>query len=228
VDNNWNISPVLQTLFKSQHFYDMANRGAYIKSPFDLVLGSIRTFNINTTVSNPTNHSAQYQIWNNFNMNMCAPMEQNMWSIPGVSGWKAFHQEPNFHEYWINSATTQKRFSFLTSIFDGYDQIYNGLTTRIEVDVIAWVKQIPNTTIRHPDHLVNQCVKYLLPIELSLTVKNTLKTSNLLTGQTQNSYWTSAWDNYINDSNSTNTNIVKTRLKNLLLTITQLAEYQLM
>jgi len=229
VDNNWNILPVLQTLFKSQHFYDMANRGAYIKTPFDLVLGSVRTFNINTTVSDPGNYSAQYQIWNDFNMNMCAPMEQNMWSIPGVSGWKAFYQESNFHEYWINSATTQKRFSFLTSIFNGYNKTYNEITTRIEVDVIAWVKQFPNETCANPDLLVDQCVKWLLPIDLSTAVKNTLKTSNLLTGQTQNSYWTSAWNNYIgNPTNTTYTNTVKTRLKNLLLTITQLAEYQLM
>jgi hypothetical protein len=117
----------------------------------------------------------------------------------------------------------------LTSIFNGYNKTYNGLTTRIEVDVIAWVKQFSNETCVDPDLLVDQCIKYLLPIDLSTSFKNTLKIQNLLSNQTDNIYWTSAWNNYIgNPTNNTFTNTVKTRLKSLLLTITQLAEYQLM
>lgn len=229
VANNWNILPVLDTLFKSQHFYDMANRGAYIKSPFDLVIGSIRTFNVNTTVTDPSNHNAQYGIWNDFNASLLLSMEQSMGAIPNVSGWNAFYQQPSFHEYWINSTTTQKRFSFLTSIFNGYNKTYNGLTTRIEVDVIGWVKQFPNETCANPDLLVDQCVKYLLPIDLSTSVKNTLKIQNLLSNQTANMYWETAWNNYTsNPTNATNITTVKTRLKSLLLTIIQLAEYQLM
>lgn len=229
VANNWNILPVLDTLFKSQHFYDMANRGAYIKSPFDLVIGSLRTFNVNTTVADAYNYNAQYNIWNDFNSTFLSPMEQAMGAIPNVSGWNAFYQKPSFHEYWINSTTTQKRFSFLSSLFNGYNRTYNGLTTRIEVDVISWVKQFPNATCANPDLLVDQCVKYLLPIDLSTTVKNTLKSQNLLSNQTDNNYWTSAWNNYTgNPTNTTYANTVKTRLKSLLLTITQLAEYQLM
>jgi uncharacterized protein (DUF1800 family) len=229
VANNWNILPVLDSLFKSQHFYDMANRGAYIKSPFDLVLGSIRTFNVNTNVTNALNFNAQYSIWNDFNSSLLLPMEQSMGAIPNVAGWNAYYQQPSFHEYWINSTTTQKRFSFLTSIFNGYNKTYNGLTTRIEVDVIAWVKQFSNEICTDPDLLVNQCVNYLLPIDLSTSFKNTLKIQNLLSNQTDNIYWTTAWNNYIgNPTDTTFTTIVKTRLKSLLLTITQLAEYQLM
>ncbi|WP_396171164.1 DUF1800 family protein [Flavobacterium sp.] len=229
VSNNWNIQPVLDTLFKSQHFYDMANRGAYIKSPFDLVIGSLRTFNIGATVSDATNYNAQYKLWNDFNSSILFPIEQAMGTIPNVSGWNAFYQKPSYHEYWINSTTTQKRFNFFTIIFGGYNKTYNGLQTRIEVDVITWIQQFPATTCADPDLLVDQCVKYLLPVDLSVTVKNTLKVQNLLSNQTENYYWTTAWNNYIgNPTNTTNINTVKTRLKSLLLTITQLAEYQLM
>ncbi len=229
VANNWNILPVLNTLFKSQHFYDMANRGAYIKSPLDLVAGSLRTFNISTTVSDATNFNAQYRILEDLNSSFHSPMEQVMGSVPNVSGWNAFYQKPSYHEYWINSSTTQKRFSFLTSIFNGYSKTYNGLAIRIEVDVIAWVKQFPSETIGDPDLLVDQCIKYLLPVDLSITVKNSLKIQNLLSNQIENYYWTTAWTNYIgNPTNTTFTSTVKTRLKSLLLTITQLAEYQLM
>ena len=229
VSNNWNILPVLETLFKSQHFYDMANRGAYIKSPFDLVLGTLRTFNVNTTVSESTNYNAQYNIWLNISNNFLSPMEQEMGNVPNVSGWNAFYQNPSFHEYWINSTTTQKRFGFITSIFNGYTRTYNGLSTKIEIDLIGWVQQFPNTICENPDLLVDQCVKYLLPIELSISVKNTLKIQNLLSNQTNNSYWTTAWNNYIGTpTNTSYKNTVNSRLKTLLITIAQLAEYQLM
>jgi uncharacterized protein (DUF1800 family) len=229
VNNNWNILPVLDTLFKSQHFYDSINKGVYIKSPFDLVIGSIRTFNLQTNVSDATNYNAQYNLWENINLGFLLPMEQTMGAIPNVSGWNAFYQQPSFHEYWINSTTTQKRFSFFSSIFSGFNKTYNCLTTRIEVDVIAWVQQFPNTTCSDPDLLVDQCVKYLLPVDLSLTFKNTLKVQNLLSNQVENHYWITAWNNYLgNPSNTTYTSIVKTRIKSLLVTITQLAEYQLM
>tara|TARA_R110002124_G_scaffold76986_5_gene206205 strand:- start:1544 stop:3364 length:1821 start_codon:yes stop_codon:yes gene_type:complete len=229
VTNNWEIAPVLDQLFKSQHFYDMANRGVYIKSPFDLVIGTLRTFNLNYTVADQTNFEAQYKVWNYYNNTILGGLEQSMGKIPNVSGWVAFYQNPSFHEYWINSSTTQKRFDFLNRVFNGYNLTYNLLTTRIEVDSIAFIQQFDPATCSDPDLLVAECIKFLLPIDLSTTQKGQIKTQSLLSNQTTNNYWTSAWTLYLNDtSNTTNKNSVKTRLKSLLVTLTQLAEYQLM
>jgi uncharacterized protein (DUF1800 family) len=229
VASNWEIKPVLDTLFKSEHFFDMANRGVYIKSPFDLVLGSLRTFNISYNVSDLSNYDAQYSLWRYFNTSVMKPMEQTMGEIPNVSGWNAFYQAPSFHEYWINSNTVQRRYSFINTIFNGYYPTYNGLKVKIEVDVIAWVMQFSSSIIQDPDQLVNECVKYLLPIDISASVKDSLKVQNLLSNQTTNSYWTTAWLNYSNSpTNATYTAVVKTRLKGLLVSIAQLAEYQLM
>ncbi|AWG20678.1 hypothetical protein FFWV33_03545 [Flavobacterium faecale] len=229
VANNWNILPVLEQLFKSQHFYDIANRGVYIKSPFDLVIGSLRTFNLNHTVADATNYEAQYRVWNYFNSSILVGLEQSIGSVPNVSGYPAFYQNPSFHEYWINSSTTQKRFDFLNKIFNGYNLNYNGLITRIEVDLIAFIQQFDAATCADPDLLVSECIAYLLPIDLSLEQKNVIKTQSLLSNQTTNNYWTAAWNLYLsNPTNTTNKNTVKSRLKTLLVTITQLAEYQLM
>ncbi|RTZ07936.1 DUF1800 domain-containing protein [Flavobacterium bomense] len=226
VANNWEIAPVLNQLFKSQHFYDMANRGVYIKSPFDLVIGSLRTFNLNYTVTDATNFEAQYRVWNYFNNTVLSGLEQTMGKIPNVSGWVAFYQNPSFHEYWINSSTTQKRFDFLNKIFNGYNLTYNLLTTRIEVDIIGFIQQFSPAICAL---LVAESIQYLLPIDISSTQKEQIKIQSLLSNQTSNDYWTSAWTLYLNDtSNTTNRNIVKSRLKSLLVTLTQLAEYQLM
>ena len=229
VANNWEIAPVLDKLFKSQHFYDMANYGVYIKSPFDLILGSMRTFNLNYNVSDATNHHAQYYVWGAINTRFLVPIDQSMGNMPNVAGWPAYYQNPNFHEYWINSNTVQQRAAFIDAIFNGFNLTYNGLTTRIEVDVIAWVSQFSGITIADPDALVNECVTYLLPVDLSSTAKSELKVQNLLSNQVQNYYWSDAWNNYIsNPTNNGFKNIVKSRLKSLLLAITQLSEYQLM
>ncbi|HET9279099.1 MAG TPA: DUF1800 domain-containing protein, partial [Flavitalea sp.] len=43
-DSNWEIKPVLSTLFKSEHFFDALNQGCLIKSPLDLTVGLCREF----------------------------------------------------------------------------------------------------------------------------------------------------------------------------------------
>jgi len=228
VANNWNIIPVLDKLFKSQHFYDMANRGVYIKSPLDLFIGFLRTFNIETNVSDSNNYNAQYYIWQQIDL-LLSDMGQSMGSIPNVAGWQAFYQNPSFHEYWINSNTIQKRFAYIAYVFYGITLTRNGLTTRIKADTLEFVSQFPNSTCLDPNLLVDECVKYLLPVALSIEQKNILKTQNLLSGQATDYYWTQAWNNYTQDpTNEANKLAVTTRLNSLFLTIIQLAEFQLM
>jgi uncharacterized protein (DUF1800 family) len=229
VNSNWDILPVLKQLFKSQHFFDMANRGVYIKTPFDLVAGTVKAFNVNTNVSDATNYQAQYQVWSNFNDSICLGMEQQAGTIPNVSGWNPFYQTPAYHEYWINTNTIQKRFKFLQDIFNGYTLTYNTLATIIKVDVIAFVLPFGNTICADPNLLVAACIKYLIPVDLSAPQQSSIKLNTLLSGQTTDSYWTTAWTNYAGaPTNSSYVNVVTTRLKSLLTTIVQLAEYQLM
>jgi hypothetical protein len=125
--------------------------------------------------------------------------------------------------------TTQKRFLYLIGIFESFTLTANGLTTKIEVDVIAFAKQFPNTTIQDPDLLIAECVKYLLPLDISKAERDKLKLSSLLYGQTNNAYWTTSWNLYTSSpTNATYVYQVKARLKALLSSITQLAEFQLM
>lgn len=229
VNNNWNILPVLQQLFKSEHFFDMANRGVIIKSPFDVVVGSLRLFNINTTVSDPANHHAQYLLWGYLNYNRCSQMDQEMGSIPNVSGWSAYYQTPAFHEYWINSSTIQKRFSFLQALINGLSLTENSLTTVLKIDLISYVQQFGNTICQDPNLLVAELVKWLLPVDLSQVQKDSIKSQTLLYQQSTDSYWTSAWLAYLaNPANTTNAGIVTDRLKSLVYTLIQFAEFQLM
>ena len=39
--NNYDIKPALSALFKSEHFFDTLNQACYIKSPFDMIVGTL-------------------------------------------------------------------------------------------------------------------------------------------------------------------------------------------
>ena len=109
------------------------------------------------------------------------------------------------------------------------DQWFSRGGTSIKVDPIAYVQQFPNATIQDPDLLIDAVIRQLLPVDLAATFKTETKIQTLLGGQVTNNYWTTAWDNYTGTpTNTSYTNIVKTRINSLLTTLLQLAEYQLM
>jgi uncharacterized protein (DUF1800 family) len=224
LSSNWDMMPVVKTLLKSQHFFDMANRGVMIKSPIDFITGAIRALKINTTATaGATQVVSQYAIWQYFQNYAFSNMDQGYGLVPNVSGWKAYYQGPAYYQNWINSNSIQKRASLLTAFINGFT--VGGLS--IKIDVIAFVQQFANTTIQNPDTLINAIVQLMLPVDLPTDYKNTTKIATLLQGQVTNSYWTTAWDNYITNPTVANANIVKTRLNSLMTTLLQLAEFQL-
>lgn len=226
VSSNWEMAPVVSKLLKSEHFFDVANKGVMIKSPVDFIAGSLRTMSINTTAVATTNPQIvnQYTIWKYFHDYANTNLEQGYGLVPNVSGWKAYYQEPAFYQNWINSYSIQKRASLLTSFVNGFTS--GGLS--IKIDAVAFVQQFPNASIQDPDILIDLIIQLMLPVDLPASFKTDTKVQTLLNGQVTNSYWTTAWNNYVANPNSTNLNIVKPRLNSLLTTIMQLAEYQLM
>ncbi|MEO6539570.1 MAG: DUF1800 family protein [Ferruginibacter sp.] len=225
VSSNWEMAPVVSKLLKSEHFFDVANKGVMIKSPLDFIAGTLRTLNINTTAAAGASQVAnQYAIWQYFQNYAYSNMEQGYGLVPNVSGWKAYYQVPTFYQNWINANVIQKRASLLTAFINGFTT--GG--TSIKIDPIAFVQQFPGTTIQDPDLLIDIIIQYLLPVDLPATYKSDTKIQTLLGGQVTNSYWTTAWNNYIANPTTANANIVKTRLNSLLTTLLQLAEYQLM
>jgi uncharacterized protein (DUF1800 family) len=226
VSSNWEMAPVVSKLLKSEHFFDVANKGVMIKSPYDFISGTLRTLGINTTAAaGATQVVNQYGIWQYFHNYALNNLEQGYGLVPNVSGWKAYYQEPMYYQNWINSYTIQKRASLLTSFINGFTT--SG--TSIKVDPIAFVQQFPNTTIQDPDLLIDIIIQYLLPVDLPASYKTDTKVQTLLGGQITNSYWTTAWNNYTGTpTNTSYANIVRTRLNSLLTTLLQLAEYQLM
>jgi uncharacterized protein (DUF1800 family) len=226
ISNNWNMLPVVKLLLKSEHFFDMANRGVMIKSPIDMVAGILNTLNVNTTApSGATQLFDQYKIWENLNTNARSNMEQGQGLVPTVSGWKAYYQAPTFYQNWINANTIQKRSAYLASLINGYT--VSGIS--IKIDGIAFIQQFPALDVQSPGTVVDIFVRYLLSLDLPQTYKNELKVQNLLSGQVTDGYWTTAWNNFANNpTNTTYRTTVNNKLKALITAIIQLAEFQLM
>lgn len=224
INQNWEIKPIVNRLLKSEHFFDMANRGVMIKSPFDFVAGVLNTFHVNTT---PTDGDVfkQYRIWENYHNYAKNSLEQDFGNVPTVSGWKAYYQEPTFYQNWINSSTIQKRDLLIDELIAGTRTI-QGIKPKL--DTVAFLKQFDLSIQLDPNTVVDVFIRYSLPLDLPITYKAEIKTQTLLSNQTSDSYWTNAWQAYLNNSNTANTKTVEDRLKALASSILKLAEFQLM
>ncbi len=81
----YELKPVLRMLFRSQHFYDAANRGATIKSPTQLIVQTIRELGTPPRELSSLNAA-------------CDLMGQSLFMPPNVKGWDG-------GQSWINTST---------------------------------------------------------------------------------------------------------------------------
>jgi uncharacterized protein (DUF1800 family) len=218
--NNYNIQPVLAALFKSEHFFDVLNQGCLIKSPADVVAGLCREFGIVfPAASDITNN---YYMWQ-YLQGVAKSLQQDPGDPPSVAGWPAYYQQPQFHELWVNSDTLPKRNQFGDTM-NGNGYTRSGKNIKINHTIFA--QSMPNPA--DPNLLIEDSIKYLLPLPLTQASRDQLKRDILLSGQTTDGYWTSAWNTFIiNPGDTANATIVKTRLATLYQYLLRLAEYQL-
>ena len=99
--HDFNMSPVLKELFSSRLFFDPAHQRSVIKSPLDLVVGSLRS--LAATVKWPAVSR------------LLANLGQDVFEPPSVKGWEG-------GRLWINSSSILLRTNFATELASS-DQI---------------------------------------------------------------------------------------------------------
>ena len=217
--NNYEIKPVLSALFKSEHFFDVINRGCMIKNPADHVVGALREMNAVFPVS--TDWSTNYGMWNVF-YNWIVNMGQNPHDPPNVSGMPAYYQEPSFHEIWITADTLPKRNQYTdTMINSGYS--VNSI--RVQFNCVVFAQTLSNPG--NPNDLIDESIKLFFRNDLSPQSKAQIKTQILLSGQQWDYYWTNAWMAWVSSPTTPNFNVINTRLKTFYQYLFNLSEYQL-
>ncbi|MBL0140810.1 MAG: DUF1800 domain-containing protein [Betaproteobacteria bacterium] len=95
------VTPLIRAILLADAFWSPSNRGTIVKSPVELVVGTLRTFEISPTTLRPAVAGA-------------ALLGQNVMSPPNVKGWPG-------GDAWINSATLLGRKQFLDRLFRGSD-----------------------------------------------------------------------------------------------------------
>lgn len=216
--SGYQMLPVLDALFKSEHFFDTLQLGCVIKNPLDYVIGACREFV--PTLPPSSQIAAQYNHWRAL-YRQAAQMNMNIGDPPVVSGWPAYYQQPMYHQIWIDSDTISKRVGLADALLSsGLND--NGAV--IAFDPIPFVSAFP--AAGNPNALVDYAAEYMYAIPLGPNLKVYLK-SYLLSGQTDDSYWTDAWIAYVQDPTPTNLNIVQTRLKAFFKALMQQPEYEL-
>ncbi|MBL0063684.1 MAG: DUF1800 domain-containing protein [Bacteroidetes bacterium] len=217
--NNFEIVPVLQALFSSEHFFDVLNQGCLIKNPLDFSVGFCREFGV--VFPDASNLSGQYGCWDKVRTSSSA-MQQDLGDPPNVAGWASYYQEPSYHEMWINSDSLPKRNQFSDRMASNGYTSYGG---SISMDVVGYTETLTNPS--DPLTLIEEVLALHYCIDVSQNVRNYLL-SILLSGQATNAYWTNAWDDYIGDPTNTGYyNIVKSRLQQFYTYLMDLSEYQL-
>lgn len=105
IDSDFEVLPVLEQLFKSQHFYSVALRGTIIKNPVEYAFSLY-----NSTLSTP-NYALdiRYQIY--FQLyTFISVLGMDYAKPPSVGGWTAYYQAPTYTRLWANSSFIKLRF----------------------------------------------------------------------------------------------------------------------
>ncbi len=217
-DNNYEIRPVMAALLQSEHFFDAYNKGCYIKTPLDLLVGVMRNFNLDIPGSTPYDEFLM-RLYINY---ACNDLQMLPGDPPNVAGWQAFRQSPVYYRIWINGATMRTR-NVITDVLSFY--YISTDNDQLAIDHIAFAQQFDHP--EDPNLLIDDALRILLPMEISPAKKQLLK-SILLSGQANDFYWTAAWYAYLaNPADQMVYQAVRFRLASMHKYIMNLAEYQL-
>ncbi|MCE7862399.1 MAG: DUF1800 family protein [Bacteroidetes bacterium CHB5] len=238
VSNGYKIQPVLEDLFQSQHFYEAAagvnddNFGGIIKSPLDLMIGTLRLCNVQ--LPDPTGNATAYYEQTGELIRTLSDMGMHFYEPFDVAGYDAYHQYPIYHRSWISTNYLVSRYEFIRNLVS--DSQMGGM---MKIDPVAFVQtNISNAVASDARLLIIELVKYFLPLADNLTFDTAADDNAGLTAERLNYFltaflkspqidadpegaWTFRWNNPVDME------VVRRQLESLFNAIMQSPEYQL-
>jgi uncharacterized protein (DUF1800 family) len=236
--NGFKLQPVLEELFQSQHFYDAAaginddNFGGIIKSPLDLIVGTLRMFNIEL----PSYTTAPVDFYEKTGdlLREMSLMGMNFYDPFDVAGHDAYHQFPIYHRSWISTNYLTQRYDFIRKLVMG-----STMPGALQIDPVNFVRtKFAPSVASNARSLIIELAKYLLPVNENLTFTTGADAGAGLTAARMNYFLTvfikspqidpdpeAAWTNRWN--NNLDPDTVQNQLKNLFNAMMQSPEYQL-
>ena len=216
ISSNYEIQPVVETLLKSEHFYDASVRGSIIKNPIEYVFSMLNStstspdFNLNI---NYRMYLSLYWVTGSLGMGYLQP--------PNVGGWPSYYQAPNYTKLWVNSSYIKLRFDFAS-----YITIWGGLDVdgnRLAINHLGFLDSLSLPS--DAPQVIEDIVTVFCPKGLSLVQKATLKA--ILTNGLPDFEWTLQYNEYLaNPGNTTYSDPVRQRIALTLDQLFKMPEFQ--
>jgi hypothetical protein len=216
IASNFEILPVLQQLFKSEHFYDVSLRGTIIKNPIEFAFSVYNGTSAAPNYTLPIN----YEIYTNLYF-IISTLGMEYAKPPSVGGWTAYYQAPSFSRLWANSSFIKLRFDLTdwVTLAGGIDVQGN----KFGVDHLALLNglSLPSSA----PAVIDDLITVYCPKGLDTIKKNTLK--SILTNGLPDFEWTIQYNEYLaNPTNPTFVDPVKIRVALTLSQLFKMAEFQ--
>jgi uncharacterized protein (DUF1800 family) len=227
--NNYVLKPTIIRLLSSKHFFDKddanandENIGSMLKSPAELLLGTMRFYSIQPPSATTATKDHYEYFWKDtaqdFFMDSCGMLP---FFPPNVAGYRPYYQEPDFDKLWFNASTLITRYNFPEMLLTN-KRILSWGDFYAQLNILDWVKQPANCSDAGDGNaIVREMVNYLLPEEPAGDRYTYFL--NVLLGNLSLINWRNEWSTYIATNNSS---AVKPQLEKLFRAILYSQEYQ--
>lgn len=241
INSGFKLQEVIEELLQSQHFYEAASPvdddkyGGIIRSPLDVVSGTMRFF----TIPLP---DSQLEIESFYNqtgvlVDIMTSMGMPLYNPFEVAGYGAYHQYPAYNRNWISSNYLTQRYSFIQYIINHMNLMEPDM---LGVDAHEYSRaNFTNAVGENAFELIMAYVKYLLPVHGNLTFDPATDDDAGLTAERLNYFlraflyepqlddnpeaeWTSRWNTM------SEVDVMKTQTDKLINALMQSPEFQLM
>lgn len=171
INNNWELLPVFEQLFKSEHFFDREVMGVVVKSPIDLMLGTLieGSFPYNEDLLNGIIFGG-YQLG------------QGLFNPVDVAGWPG-------DRTWINTANITGRWQFS-------DYILFTAFQNVPELIREFAQSLTTEDANDPDLVTQAIVDFLVPRGLLTPEAYDAATAVLKWEVPQNYYDDGSWNLY--------------------------------
>jgi uncharacterized protein (DUF1800 family) len=232
--NGFKLQPVIENLLSSEHFYDAASGvtddkfGGIIKSPLDIVTGTLRFFN--HTLPDMTTNAAGFYEQTGEILNQIRNQGMEFYQPFDVAGYDAYHQYPIYNRAWISV-------NYLTNRYEFIEQLLNPMNEGITVDLLQFVRDtVPIGVASSARALVIELVQYLLPWADNLSFDTNADANATITAERLNYFLVTFLSDFDPDpeaqwtfryTNQVGASTMQGQLNDLFNAVLQSPEYQL-
>lgn len=144
-ESNYNLRVLMSMLFSSEHFWDPSNHGVLIKSPVELMIGTVRYLSMDIENLRPLQR-------------ICRRLGQDLFNPPNVKGWAGGN-------HWISAGTLLMRKSSLNQMMRNAELGHKHMD---EKNNMRGTKPMKNNAMQMDLHLPTDYISHLTSGDFSI------------------------------------------------------------